>query len=347
MDSALKHLKIAHINLARGFRGGERQTELLIRALAKRKIRQKLIARRSQPLCERLRDIDSLDVAEVSTIFGACHESRLASLIHVHDGRSIQAAALSKTLFNTPYIVTRRVDNPIRSNFLTRRMYVRASALVALSNAIVEQIRRFDTRLQPEVIPSAWNPVEPDPRRTHGLRSSYGGAFTVGNVGALDQAHKGQMAIISAARALPDVLFVLVGSGRDETLFREAASGLENVRFAGQVDNVASYLASFDIFAFPSLHEGLGSILLDALRLGVPVVASDVGGIPDIITDDVNGMLIPAGDAESLTAAVERLAGHPELRQRYAEAGKAAAEAYSPDAMTSRYMDLYRRVLST
>ncbi len=346
MDLTQQDPIIAHMNLARGFRGGERQTELLIRGLAARGIRQRLIARRSEPLCERLQGTERLEVAGVSTLLAAGRAARGAPLIHVHDGRAIQAAALSRILYRNRYVVTRRVDNPIRSNPATHWMYARASALVALSGAIAREMREFDSRLQPEVIPSAWNPVAPDPQRTEALRSSYAGAFTVGHIGALDQTHKGQLAIIAAARTLPHVLFVLVGSGRDEALFREAASGLDNVRFTGQVDDVASHLASFDLFAFPSLHEGLGSILLDALRLGVPVIASDVGGIPDIIHDDVNGILIPPGDSQALAAAIDRMAGDSDLRRRYAAAGKATAEGYSPDAMTERYLDLYRRLLT-
>ncbi|MEJ2603969.1 MAG: glycosyltransferase family 4 protein [Gammaproteobacteria bacterium] len=334
------------MNLARGFRGGERQTELLIQGLAQHGIRQRLIARRSEPLCERLRGTPDLDVAPVSTIAEAARRARPAALIHVHDGRSIQSAALAHALFGLPYIVTRRVDNPIRSNPFTRWMYSRASALIALSEAIAHQLRAFDARLQPEIIPSAWNPIDPDPEQLKALRSSYRGAFVVGNVGALDQAHKGQLAIIAAARSLPQMLFVLVGSGRDEALLREAAAGLGNVRFTGQVEDVASHLASFDIFAFPSLHEGLGSILLDALRLGVPIVASDVGGIPDIITDEVNGLLIPPGDGRALSAAIERLERETDLRQRLTTAGRRTAEAYSPDAMTEGYAGVYQRILA-
>ena len=113
------------------------------------------------------------------------------------------------------------------------------------------------------------------------------GKFLVGHVGALDNGQKGQEFIIAAARELershPDVHFMLVGGGDDEAMLRSAAAGLSNLTFTGFVDNVGDYLAAFDVFILPSNREGIGSILLDAMEQGLPVIASRVGGVPDIV----------------------------------------------------------------
>ena len=74
-----------------------------------------------------------------------------------------------------------------------------------------------------------------------------------------------------------------MGEGRDFELFKKLTASLDNITLVGQVENLGSYLKALDVFLFPSRHEGLGSILLDALDFGLPIIATDVGGIPEII----------------------------------------------------------------
>ena len=97
---------------------------------------------------------------------------------------------------------------------------------------------------------------------------------------------------------------MLVGGGDDEAMLKSLAAGLSNVTFTGFVNNVGDYLAAFDVFVLPSNREGIGSILLDAMDRGLPVIASRVGGVPDIVHDDDNGILIEAGSVDQLRAAI-------------------------------------------
>ncbi|MBT8444437.1 MAG: glycosyltransferase family 4 protein, partial [Gammaproteobacteria bacterium] len=199
------------------------------------------------------------------------------------------------------------------------------------------------------VIPDASSGLTSQPARAAELRGQFGGDFVVGHIGALDDSHKGQLQIISIARRIRDtesrVRFVLVGSGRDANMLKAAAAGLENVVFTGYVDDVGNYLAAFDAFIYPSRHEGLGSILLDALEFGLPVVATAVGGIPEIIEDDANGFLCAPDDIDALTNAVLRLERDTELCERIKSVNKFKAEGYSPARMTSRYIDIYSRLV--
>ena len=124
------------------------------------------------------------------------------------------------------------------------------------------------------------------------------------------------------------------------------AAGLETVHFAGHVDNVGDYLAAMDVFFYPSRHEGLGSVLLDAMAFGLPVVATRVGGIPEIVTDGENGMLCDPDDLDGQAAALLELAGDPRLRQQLAVANRARAEHYRPAEMARQYAAIYRQLLS-
>jgi glycosyltransferase involved in cell wall biosynthesis len=100
-----------------------------------------------------------------------------------------------------------------------------------------------------------------------------------------------------------------------------------------------------DLFVFPSNYEGLGSTLLDAMGFEVPIIASAVGGIPDIITHGKNGYLVSPGDTQAIIQAIEHLYHNPELRQRLASGSKSQLSAYSPEKMVKRYRELYRSVV--
>lgn len=343
-------LVVAHINLARGYRGGERQTQLLIEGLAQRGWCQRLIARRGESLARRCAAIDGLTVVEVTgNIPGAALALRACDLVHVHEGRALQAAFLNSFLGGPPYLITRRVQKGPRHTRANRRMYARAAAIVPVSAAIGASISALDAALSWTVVPDASSDLHASPLQAAELRARFGGDFVVGHVGALDDSHKGQLQIISMARRLasaePGIRFVMVGGGRDEAMLKQAAAGLENVRFTGHVDNVGDFLAAFDVFIYPSRHEGLGSILLDALVLGLPVVATAVGGIPEVIEDGVNGILCRPDDVDALAAAVLEFHADADLRERVGRANRSKAVDYSPARMTDRYIDMYSAIV--
>ncbi|MEE4184972.1 MAG: glycosyltransferase family 4 protein [Gammaproteobacteria bacterium] len=341
--------EICHINLSRGYRGGGRQTEILIRALAERGWPQSAVVREGGELASRLRSIRGLTVVEkpgnllTAALFGGA-----AAILHVHQGRSTYVAGLQHLLRRRPYVITRRVDNPIRRTLANRFLYRHASHIVALSAAVAQAVRALEPSLQCTLIPDAVADLPHDPAAAHRIKAGTGKACLVGHIGALDDSHKGQLQLIAAARALqsraPDIGFMLVGSGRDERMLREAAAGLENLQFAGQVNNVGDYLAAFDVFAFPSRREGLGSSLLDAYQFALPVVATRAGGIPDIVTAGVNGTLVEVDDIESLTAALLHYCHDAEARAAIGAANRRAAEQYAGSAIAARYETLYQQI---
>ena len=335
------------MNLARGFRGGERQTEILISGLSRWRLDQRLIAREHQPLGARVRPLAQVDVRETSaSLLAAARACRGCQLVHVHDGRSVHAAALAASMYRIPYVITRRVDNPIRQNVLTRRAYRRALAVVVLSGAIEAQVRELDASIDCVRIPDALSGWPRHDQNVESLRDKYRGAYVIGHIGALDHSHKGQRDLFAVARQLerthPHVRFLFLGAGVDEAAFRDETRDLGNVEFAGHVDNVGDYLAVFDAFAFPSLHEGMGSTLLDAMEAGVPIVATRVGGIPDLVRNDHNGLLVAPSNPDQLRFALLSLHDDPALAERLSAAGREVAAAFSLEAMVERYLDVYR-----
>jgi glycosyltransferase involved in cell wall biosynthesis len=182
------------------------------------------------------------------------------------------------------------------------------------------------------------------------IRRRCTGKIVIGHLGELDHSHKGQRTIVEAARQMrhtnPGAHFLLLGTGKDEREFRAAAAGLDNIEFAGFVENVADYLAAFDLFVYPSLREGLGSSLLDALSFGLPIVATEVGGIPEIVEHEVNGLLIAPEQPAELVAALQRLLGDAELRASMGRNNRQKATLYDASHMATSYESIYREILN-
>jgi glycosyltransferase involved in cell wall biosynthesis len=122
---------------------------------------------------------------------------------------------------------------------------------------------------------------------------------------------------------------------------------LDRVLFRGVVADVAAYLRASDVFAFPTLGEGMPNALLEAMATGLPCVASAVGGCRDVLTDGETGLLVPAGDAAAFQGALEAVVQSAALRARLGAAARAAAVAqFSLETMVDRYEACYRVVLA-
>ncbi|MEM1261182.1 MAG: glycosyltransferase family 4 protein [Pseudomonadota bacterium] len=335
---------LTHINLAAGLRGGERQTLLLIEQLAERGWRQRLVTRPNAPLARALPESlqGTVDVRTGANVVAAARACTASAIVHAHDGRAVYAAALAGWYYRAQTVLTRRVMNPLRRGWAQRLAYGRAHAVVAISTAVAEAITTSLPFVKPVIIPSAYQPPQPPTGYADTLRQQWGERFVVGNVAALEDDSKGQSCLVALARAVPDVHVVLVGSGRDEAPLRAAASGLTNVEFAGQSDDVDAYLRAFDLFAFPSLREGFGSVLLDAMRHGLAVVAKKTGGIVDIVESGKTGYLVAANDNDGFIAAVQDLQHDAVRRREFGAAAQQRVERFSAAIMADRYEALYR-----
>lgn len=151
-------------------------------------------------------------------------------------------------------------------------------------------------------------------------------------------------------RHYPEVRLVLVGGGPEEAALREEARALgvsQAVVFAGPRDDVAALLPAFDVFALPSRTEGLSIALLEACASGTPVVATRVGGNPEIIRHGETGLLVPVDDDDAMAAALLDLLGDPGSRAHYAAAAKAWVHTHaSIDALAEAYVAFYRDAAS-
>ena len=341
-------LTVLHVNLAKGFRGGERQTELLIRALAKHfKIKQLLACREDSPLRTRLADVEDLSFVTANNQLSGHYAAPHADIVHAHEAKAVHWAYIHKLLRNTPYILTRRVDTVVKDKWLNKKTYSNASALVGISTLIANQIR--DKRWgEVNQIPSTLAHLETDHKEGEAFRNAFPGKTIIGHVGALVDKHKGQKVLIEAASLLekshPDLHIVFFGDGADKEELESLSKDIKNITWMGFKPKIGDYLPYFDLFAFPSRNEGLGSTLLDVMDAGVPIIASNVGGIPDIVIDNETGILIEANDSSALKDAIIKLSSDKELQTRLIEGAKKQIENYTPQKMAERYFSIYKKI---
>ncbi len=197
-------------------------------------------------------------------------------------------------------------------------------------------------RFSPEARPQARRALEVSPD-----------TVVLGTVGRLDPVkdHVGLVdAFARVAAEHPAAILVLIGDGpcRAAVEARVAATGLAagRVRLLGQRLDVAALLAGFDVFALPSLAEGMSNTILEAMAAGLPVVATRVGGSPEMVEDGVTGTLVPPGDPARLAEALGRYAGDAHLRSLHGKAGRERILAeFDLSAMAERHLALYRSLV--
>lgn len=350
-------MKIAHIDTERGWRGGQQQVFSLIEGLRARRWEGLAVVRAGGELERRLQGVVPTmgvsPLSEWSPFVAAAVRRRLISdgvnVVHAHTGHAVAVSALAVRGTTLPSVATRRVDFPIGRNPLSRWKYGRQSRLIAIS----EGVRRV---LLADGIPAeriALVPSGVDFRRFENLpqirREDLGvpaDALVVGQVAALVP-HKDQenflRAIASLAPRHPNLFAVIVGEGELRGRLEALAGELKIspvTRFLGYRTDALSCLQRFDVFCLSSWGEGLGTSIIDAMALEVPVAATRAGGIPDLVEDGVTGYLAEPRDPSGLAAAIERALSAPNRREVIVHAREKAARfsiARTVEAMEAIY----------
>lgn len=287
-------------------------------------------------------------------------------IVHSHLFRAdIYAGfAVSQLGEQPPLLVsTRHNDDRFFLNPFIGIVHYLISSRQDLIIAISDHIARFTVSRgvrHPERVRRVYHGLEPPvtlalEREGQRIRQELGLAaedFVVGNVGRL-ALQKGQRHLIAAMPALlervPRAHAVIAGYGDLEDYLRGLASEVgvaERVRVLGPRKDVPALMHAIDVFAMPSIWEGFGLVLLEAMAAGRPIVASRVATIPEVVLDGETGLLVPPGDPLALAEAVARLANDPELASQFGEAGRERLRRhFSIDKMVGDTELLYRELL--
>ena len=289
-----------------------------------------------------------------------------AGLLHTHGYKATVAGYVARVGLGVPMMATCHLwfeegDAKWTYRLLSsveRRVYPRLPMVVAVSDALADVLaRRGVNRDRIRVI---YNGIEPPPVAASNdsrqiIRERFGVSpttFLVITVGRLAE-QKAQADLIAAIALLrgkgEPVAAIILGDGhlRPQLARQIEETSLSGVvHLAGFQPNVTDHLRAADAFALTSLDEGLPIALLDAIAAGIPTISTPVGAVPIVISNDVNGLLVPVNRPEATAEAIRRLMREPELRARLtANARRTFAERFTAEAMYRQYRDVYCEVV--
>jgi glycosyltransferase involved in cell wall biosynthesis len=275
---------------------------------------------------------------------------RRPAVVHAHLYASAAAAVVATRGLSVPVVLTEHTEAPWRdraARAISRRVYQRVDHVVAVSSAIRDTLvgtygvpaGRVDLLLPATAAPAA------APRRATG-----GTAATVGVVGRLVP-EKGvdvflrAVALVSAA--VPAARFVVVGDGplRAALEDRAVSLGLAGVvTFTGFRPDAPQLIAGLDVLVVPSRSDGSPLVVCEAMAAGIPVVASRVGGLPDLVAHGDSGLLVRPEDPADLARSLVRLLRDPAAAQALGRRGRQLAEARSHARLVDRMTEVYAAV---
>lgn len=367
-------MTIAHLVIGGDVAGGQLIALAFARAARDRGDRVLFLSPTRGPFTELVEregmDVQLVDVSRTFRVAGALRLARLlrrerVDVLHTHT--ALAANVLSRVagrLAGAAVVSHIHIENYFRANRIAR------AAHTALDNGTVRLAARVlavsgstrDTLLEQgypshlvEVVHNGIDVATQARRRGDGLRAELGvpdGVTLLGEIGRLCDV-KGQRELIEAVALVPDVNVVLVGDdleqgGAYRTKLAELARERnveDRVHLLGYRADAGELLDQFDILVLPSWIEGLPGVVLEAMAHAKPVIATPVGGTPELVVDGETGVLVPPRDPAALADAITALIADPERARALGLAGRERAEReFSETAMTARVLEVYDAV---
>ena len=356
-----------HVDTSKGWRGGQQQAFYLVRELKNRNIPTAMVCQPGSIMENACKKAD-VPVYPISMrgewdLFAGRRLGRLSrqlgfSLLHAHCAHGVMLALWARLFFpGTQVLATRRVDFSIGSSPLKRLKYTNTplSKIVCVSSAIKAIL--VTEGVQDSKLALVYSGVDlnrfddADSGQATLLESVPKDKIIVGTVAAL-VGHKDYPTLLQAARTIldvrKDVVFCAVGEGEERatilSLVRQLGLGKHFI-FTGFQENVGAYLKRFDIFVLASHMEGLGGSILEAMLCKLPIVATTVGGIPEIIEHPKSGLLVPPQNPKLMAQAILGLMNDRTMRKHMGQNARIHVERFSMEKMIKGNLEVYASLL--
>lgn len=363
-------MKVLHVSTPRSWRGGEQQAAYLLKALDAADVEVAILCQEQSVMEEKMKAGHILSITypsrgwlnlSLAKKMAEVSKAGKFDIIHTHDSHAHSAAVIASTLFGntTPVVVSRRVDFAVSSHPFSFWKY--NHSVVKKIICVSEMIRRITA------------PSIKDPSKLCVIHSGIDVSayeFTpsgnvlrselpvkaeekiVGNFSALAD-HKDYPVFLKTAMSLlknkVPVHFVIAGTGDQEQMIRrfvESHQAGDRIHLLGFRKDIPVLMKALDVFLITSRTEGLGTIVLEAFAAGVPVVATRAGGIPELVEDEVTGLLADVGDHDGLGRAVLRIFEDEKLRRMLTDNAKRKVQDFSFRSTAMKTLRIYEEVLN-
>ena len=358
-------MKVLHVESGRHLYGGALQVVYLIEGLEQRGVKCVLVCRVGSAIADRLRNRvghlheismgGDLDLGQIWRLRRIIKLER-PDIVHLHSRRGAEImGGLAARLAGVKVVLSRRVDNPEPPIWVgwKYRLYQR---VITISEGIYRVL--LDEGVEQARLACVRSAIDPEScelecdrtwfREAFGLRES---TTTLAVIAQLIP-RKGHRFLINAMPELldsfPDLRLLVFGQGalQDELKRQVDEMGLQAaITFAGFRTDLTRILPCLDLVVHPALMEGLGISLLQAAAAGVPIVAVNAGGMPEVVQDGYNGLLVPPGDTPALLQAISRLLSDRPLMMRMGQAGRVlVGREFSVARMVEGNLQVYREL---
>lgn len=361
-------ITIIHVSSALSWRGGEQQIAYLLTELSKQGIQQILICPQDSPLnrfciknsiqVKPFRKRSGFDPGLALRISQVCRRS-IKPIIHAHDSHSHNSAFLSAFLWlnKTPLIVHRRVGFSTNNNFLGALKYNHStiSRIICVSENVRSTVNSGHANSKKTVTVYDGIDLNKFKGKTNSniLRNRFNinsQQPIIGNISAIT-AEKDLTTFVDTAAILlkknPELRFFIIGDGAERQQISDyiKLKALEDKIFlTGFMENIEEILMELDLLLFTSVNEGLGTSLLDAFACRIPVVATNAGGIPEIVENRVTGLTVEIRNPSGMAEAVEEVLNNPELRNNIIKNAFLKVQKFSTEKMAAKIFEIYNEV---
>jgi glycosyltransferase involved in cell wall biosynthesis len=303
----------------------------------------------------RITIVNSGDIPAIVKIIRVCLKENIQVII-ANAGREYWPAALAAKIAKTKVVFVRhQMDRLKKTTCWLVNNHV--DRVVAVSGAVKDAL--IESGISYKKIDIIYNSIalerfSPDKVDRDAVRREFGiesDTIVIGTAGKLHQG-KGVFDLLYAAHLLmekyPNVRLIFVGEGPERTRLEQEAQRLsmhDKVIFAGMRKDIERLYAAIDIFVLPSTWEAFGMVLIEAMAMGKPVIATPVGGIPEIIDDDVNGMLVPPHNPDAIAHAIARYIKDDDFSKKVSLEGRKLVEKkFSDKAMGDSFENVLRNL---
>ena len=362
-------IRVLHVDTEKGWRGGQQQVIYLLEAMYSNGYFTHLICQPDSEIqkycnekklpCHAVKMQNELDFIAGSRIAQFCRKNKF-NVVHLHSAHALAMGLWAKLFYpKLRLIAVRRVDFHIKSNLFSQFKYKNRmlDKIVCISNGIKKVLQTDGITEQKLITIHSGIDIGKFVQVTsrENFRHKLGippKKVVVGTIAAMAD-HKDYPNLLKAAKIVieqnDNAIFCAVGDGPEKRQILKLADNLDlnnSFIFTGFRADIGNFLKTFDIFVLASKKEGMGTSILDAQAVGLPVIACETGGIPEIISDGKNGLLVPPKNEQKLADAILQLVNNTQLRKTLGFNAKQTVKQFDIHHTIEKNIELYEQMLA-